>query len=89
VEILNETPDCEETATTAEGNSRVSMGFTPLLRIHIKTKTKTKKTQWLQPESELNRPSDHSLSTKLVPTLRIEVATWSAWQIPTAVFSVF
>jgi hypothetical protein len=33
--------------------------------------------------------SDRRLSAKLVSILRIEGATWSAWRIPTAVFSDF
>jgi hypothetical protein len=39
----------------------------------------------------LYRPSDRNLSAKSVATLllRIEGATWSAWRIPTAEFSVF
>jgi hypothetical protein len=37
--------------------------------------------------SELYRPSDRRLSAKLVANLRKEGATWSAWQIPMAVFS--
>jgi hypothetical protein len=49
-----------------------------------------KKTPWLQSASELYRPSDRRLSTKLMPTfLRIEGATWSAWRIPMAVCSAF
>jgi hypothetical protein len=49
-----------------------------------------KKTPWPESASELNRPSDfRRLSAKLVPILPIEIATWSAWRIPTAVFAVF
>jgi hypothetical protein len=36
-----------------------------------------------------DRTNDRLLSAKLVPTLRIEGATWSAWRIPTAVFTNF
>jgi hypothetical protein len=47
-------------------------------------------TPWPQSTSELYRPRDRRLSAKLVLTfLRIEGATWSAWRIPTAVFSAF
>jgi hypothetical protein len=46
------------------------------------------KTPCPQSASELYRPSYHRLSAKLVHNfLRIEGATWSAWRIPTAVFS--
>jgi hypothetical protein len=46
-----------------------------------------KQTPWSESASELYRPSDRRLSSKWLPTfLRIEGATWSAWQIPTAVF---
>jgi hypothetical protein len=49
-----------------------------------------KKTPWPQSASELYRPSDRRLSAKLVPTFcGLEGATWSAWRIPTAVFSDF
>jgi hypothetical protein len=48
-----------------------------------------KKTPWSESASELYRPSDRRLSAKLVPPSAIEGATWLAWQIPTAVFSVF
>jgi hypothetical protein len=34
------------------------------------------KTPWSEFASELYRPSDRRLSVKLVPTLRIEGATW-------------
>jgi hypothetical protein len=37
------------------------------------------------PQSELYRPSDRRLSTKLVPNLLIEGVAWSAQPIPTAV----
>jgi hypothetical protein len=48
-----------------------------------------KKTPWPESANELCRPSDRRLSAKLVPNFRIEGATWSAWRIPTAVFSAF
>jgi hypothetical protein len=37
----------------------------------------------------MSRPSYRLLSAKLVPSLLIEGATWSAWRIPMAVMSVF
>jgi hypothetical protein len=40
---------------------------------------------WPYSASELYRPSDRRLSVKLVQTS----AVWSAWRIPTAVFSAF
>jgi hypothetical protein len=41
-------------------------------------------------KNSVYRPSHRRLSAKLVPTfLRLDGATWSAWWIPTAVFSVF
>jgi hypothetical protein len=43
-------------------------------------------TQWPYSASELYRPSDRRLSTKLVPIfLRVEGIAWSAQRIPTAV----
>jgi hypothetical protein len=48
-----------------------------------------KKTPWSESESELYRPSDRRLWAKWSPNLQIEGAMWSAWRIPTAVFSVF
>jgi hypothetical protein len=51
------------------------------------TKLEKTKTPWSESASELYRPSDRRLSAKWLP-LRIEGATWSAWRIPTAVFSV-
>jgi hypothetical protein len=38
---------------------------------------------------KLHRPRERRLSGKWLPTLRIEGATWSAWRIPAAVFSIF
>jgi hypothetical protein len=48
-----------------------------------------KKTPWSKSGSELHRPSDRRLSAKWLPTFADKGATWSAWRIPTAVFSVF
>jgi hypothetical protein len=46
-------------------------------------------TPWPQSANELCRQSDRRFSAKLVPTfLRIEVATWSSGQIPTAPIAV-
>jgi hypothetical protein len=48
----------------------------------------TKTTPWPESASELYRPNDRRLSAKLVPNVRIEGVAWSAWRIPTAVFSL-
>jgi hypothetical protein len=45
-------------------------------------------TPWSESGSELYRLSDRSLSRSDCQLLWIEGATWSAWRIPTAVFSV-
>jgi hypothetical protein len=64
------------------------------LRAYVQSTTTNKQTkkqtQWPESASELYRPRDRRLSAKLVPTFfRIEGATWSERQIPTAVLSVF
>jgi hypothetical protein len=43
-------------------------------------------TLWPEFASELYRPSDRRLSAKFVPTF--EGAIWSAWRIPTAVYTI-
>jgi hypothetical protein len=53
------------------------------------TTTTKKQTPWSESASELYRPSNRRLSAKWLPTFAIKGATWSAWRIPTAVFSVF
>jgi hypothetical protein len=45
-------------------------------------------TPWSESASELYRPSDPACRRNDCQLLRIEGATWSAWRIPTAVFSV-
>jgi hypothetical protein len=47
-----------------------------------------KNTPWAQFASELYRPSDRRLRS-WCQLLWIEGATWSAWRIPTALFSIF
>jgi hypothetical protein len=51
--------------------------------------TEKKITPWSESASELYRPSYRRLSAKYCQLLRTEDSTWSAWRIPTAVFSVF
>jgi hypothetical protein len=55
------------------------------------TSTKLKKTKphALSPRANQYWPSDRLLSAKLVPISAMEFATWAAWRIPMAVFSVF
>jgi hypothetical protein len=44
---------------------------------------------WPESASELYRPSHRRLCAKLAITFLIEDLTWSAWRIPTTVFSIF
>jgi hypothetical protein len=45
-------------------------------------------TPWPESASELYRPSERRLSTKLVLTFADRRCTWSAWRIPTTVISI-
>jgi hypothetical protein len=73
-----------ETSYPRRQNSSSLFLHANIISWHIK-----KKTPWSESASELYRPSDHRLSAKWLPTFADTGATWSAWQIPTAVFSVF
>jgi hypothetical protein len=76
-------------------SSTITLGLTqPLTKMSTRnlpcvgTKLKND-TPWSESASELHRPSDRRLSAVSANFLRIESATWSAWRIPMAVFSVF
>jgi hypothetical protein len=67
--------------------------YSPLLVSHriaryVEKKTKTK-LRGLSPRANYTDRATTACRRSLCQLLRIEGATWSAWQIPTAVFSVF
>jgi hypothetical protein len=53
------------------------------------TQTKRKKLHGLSPRTNYTDRATTACRRSDCQLLRIEGATWSAWRIPTAVFSVF
>jgi hypothetical protein len=68
----------------SDSTEHIPLDLTGLLQY-----TKTKLRGFSPQANYTDRPSERSLSAKLVPTLADRGVAWSAQRIPTAVISVF